>query len=168
MVLYNSQGSYLISPELSLATRKGTQIPNEQRNQRSPASMQAAIGIMQSGRPSVQPRSSSSVYNCMGMVFASRRTCIDPQQLHMILVDDEYEPVPDQKDLQRGDIVVYRGPKGTVCHVGIVVEVKPDLRKGSWEVTVLSQWGADGEYFHLINEVHPSLGEPTEFWTDRT
>ena len=168
MALYDSQGSYLIPPELALATRKERQIPNEKRTQRAPATMQAAIGIMKIGRPSVQPRSSSSVYNCMGMVFASRRTCIDPQYLHTILVDDEYEPVPDQKDLQQGDIVVYRDLQRTICHVGIVVEVKPDLRRGSWDVTVLSQWGADGEYFHLLDEVHPSLGEPTEFWTDRT
>ena len=168
MVLFDSQGNYLIPPELELATKKENHVPNEQRTQRHPDAMQAAVGIMQAGRPSVRPRSLSSIYNCMGMVFASRRTCIDPQHLKMILTDDDYQPVSNREDLCRGDVVVYKDRNGSVSHVGIVDEVNRSPRDGPVAITGLSQWGGDGEYFHLINEVHPSLGEPAEFWTDRT
>ena len=133
--------------------------------------MQAAKAIMEKIHPSVRARSLSSIYNCMGMVFAARRTRVDPEHLEMMLADDEYRRVPDERHLERGDIVVYRDTEWKVSHVGVVVKVKPDLRttsEASWEVTVLSQWGADGEYFHLADSVHPSLGKPVEYWTDRT
>ena len=168
MSLLNSHGGYLIPPELPLTTRKGTKIPNEQRNQRSPATMQAAESIMRGGRPSVRTRSLSSIYNCMGMVFSSRRTCIDPDHLHTILKEDDFHQVRDNGDIKCGDVVVYKDSGGSVTHIGIVVEARPNVSTGSWEITVLSQWGGDGEYFHLIDEVHPSLGQPAEVWTDRT
>ena len=168
MVLFNSQGNYLIPPELGLETRKGSKIPNEQRTQRHPTSMQAALAISQTGRPSVQPRSLSSVYNCMGMVFASRRTCIETEHLPMILREDNYRQVLSERDLTRGDLVVYKDQNESVTHVGIVTEIRHNILNGSTTITVLSQWGAHGEYFHLADEVHPSLGKPAEYWTDRT
>ena len=168
MALFNSQGGYLIPSELPLSTKKGTKIPNEQRGQRPPAAMQAAENIMRNGRPSVRTRSLRSGYNCMGMIFASRRTCIDPDKLRMILEEDDYRQIGEEGNVECGDVVVYKGNSGSVTHVGIVVEARPDLFSGIWKITVLSQWGGDGEYLHLIDEVHPSLGEPSEFWTDRT
>ena len=98
-------------------------------------------------------RSMSSLYNCMGMVFASRRTCIEPEHLPMILNDDEYRRVANKGDLQRGDIVVYRDDDGEVSHVGIVADVTTDPAKATWDVLVLSQWGRHGEYFHLDEDV---------------
>ena len=167
MVLLNTAGNYLIGPELAVSTRKRRQIPNEQRSPRPPVRMQAAKDMVLNAHSSAHARSLSSLYNCVGMVFASRRTCVEPEHLPMILEDDEYQQVNDRGELQPGDVVVYRDNQDEISHVGIVAEVKPNLEEATWEVVVLSQWGADGEYFHLDNDVNPRLGRPTEYWTDR-
>ena len=129
--------------------------------------MQSARDYVLKSHPDASARSLSSVYNCMGMVFASRRTWIDPDHLQMILQDDEYQRVSSKSELQPGDLVVYRDDKDLVSHVGIVAQVKTNIKEAAWEVYVLSQWGGDGEYFHLDKDVHPWLGEPSEYWTDR-
>ena len=147
---------------------KGEPYPNEQREQDAVASMDARKDIMLANRPSVRVRSLSSVYNCMGMVFANRRTWVDPEHLPMILEDDGYRLVANEQELQPGDVVVYRDADGEVSHVGIVTEVRTNPREASLEVFVMSQWGESGEYFHRANEVHPALGNPSEYWTDRT
>ena len=167
MVLLNASGDYLIGPELALSTRKRHQVPNEQRSPRPPARMQAARSIVLSAHPSARARSLSSLYNCVGMVFASRRTWVEPEHLPMILADDEYRQVNNRGELQPGDVVVYRDDQDEISHVGIVAEVRPDLEEATWVVVVLSQWGADGEYFHIDDDVNPRLGRPTEYWTDR-
>ena len=109
----------------------------------------------------------SSTYNCMGMVFASRRTWVDPEHLTIILEDDGYRPVANEGELQPGDVVIYRDDAGEVSHVGIVTKVRTNLLQASREITVLSQWGESGEYFHRVDDVHPGLGHPSEYWTDR-
>jgi hypothetical protein len=121
------------------------------------------LGLYQTARL----RSLSSVYNCMGMVFATRRTWVDPEDLQMIFEDDEYRRLPDDGQAMPGDVVVYRDTEGAVVHIGLVSQVIPNLREGTREIVVLSQWGADGEYFHRTDDVHPSLGSPTDYWSDR-
>ena len=51
--------------------------------------------------------------------------------------------------------------------IGIIIGKDPNVRNATFEVTVISQWGADGEYIHLLNEVPACYGEAEEFWTDR-
>ena len=101
------------------------------------------------------------------MVFASRRTAIQPEHLGMILKDDKYRLLSNHSEIERGDLVVYRDGKGEISHVGIVANVAIGLEDKPIQVCVLSQWGADGEYFHLADDVHPALGSPAEYWTDR-
>ena len=36
-----------------------------------------------------------------------------------------------------------------------------------FDITVLSQWGDDGEYIHKLTEVPNEYGKAEEFWTDR-
>ncbi len=111
----------------------------------------------------------SATYNCMGMVFANRRTWIDTDHLQLILQEDNYRQT-NVEDLQPGDVVVYRDELGYVKHVGLVSSIEVDLAnltEDERKVTVLSQWGADGEYFHPVDEVNKLLGNPTEYWTDR-
>ena len=132
-----------------------------------PERMRAARDIVLGSHPKAQVRSLSSVYNCMGMVFASRRTCVEPDHLRMILQDDEYQRVNNEGQLQPGDVIIYRDDENQVSHVGVVVEVKPNLEKADREILVLSQWGGDGEYLHLNEDVNPRLGKPAEYWTDR-
>ena len=168
MTLYDDQGNYIVGPVLQLSTKLGRQVPNEQRRPRPPAEMKAKKDIiMSSRRPSASNRSLSSVYNCMGLVFASRRTWIWPDYLDMILTDDEYNLVGSTREVRPGDVVVYRDQSGSVSHVGLVSDVHVNVAKATWDITVLSQWGEYGEYFHELDDVNPRLGEATEYWTDR-
>ena len=167
MILYDARGDYIVGPTLPLATRRGREIPNEQRSPLAPARMSAAKDIMLGGHTSASVRSLSSVYNCMGMVFASRRTWVGPEHLYMILEDDDYRQVSSEGDLEPGDVVVYKDEADIAVHVGLVTEVRPNVGDAKWEIFALSQWGADGEYFHHVNDVNPRLGKPAEYWTDR-
>lgn len=168
MELYGERGNFLIGGQIPLATRKGRTIPNERRMERHPSAMQAARNIVLQSHPSARPRSLTAVYNCMGMVFANRRTCVEPEYLQTILEDDEYHRLPGRGQVELRDVVVYRDDQGIVGHVGLVARVIPNLRQGGTsEIVVLSQWGADGEYFHSVNDVSPYLGAPTEYWSDR-
>jgi hypothetical protein len=85
----------------------------------------------------------------------------------MILEDDEYHRLSGANQAVEGDLVIYLDSQGIVAHVGLVARVNVDLRQGDRELTVLSQWGADGEYFHRAADVSPLLGTPTEYWSDR-
>ena len=85
----------------------------------------------------------------------------------MILMDDGYRRVANESELQRGDVVVYRDNSGEVSHVGLVAELRPNLREATYDVSVLSQWGATGEYFHRVDDVTPFLGHFSEYWTER-
>lgn len=169
MTLLNSRGEYLLGAELPLATKRGTRIPNERRREHAPIRLQAAKDIVLRSHPVAQMRSLSATYNCMGMVFANRRTWIDTDHLQLILQEDNYRQTTID-DIQPGDVIVYRDELGSVTHVGLVscIEVNlADLSEDMHKVTVLSQWGADGEYFHPADEVNERLGNPTEYWTDR-
>ena len=167
MPIYDTQGNFIVGPVLHLSTRTGREIPNEQRSPLAPARMDAARDIVLTNHASARVRSMSSVYNCMGMVFATRRTWVEPDHLEIILKDDGYRPVIDETDLARGDVVVYRDDQQTVTHVGVVAEIQTNIREATREVLVLSQWGRDGEYFHHVEDVSPLLGKPSEYWTDR-
>lgn len=169
MILLDSQGEYLLGASLPLATKKGTQIPNERRREHAPIRLQAAKDTVIQNHPFARMRSLSATYNCMGMVFANRRTWIDTDHLQLILQEDNYRQT-NVEDLQPGDVVVYRDELGYVKHVGLVSSIEVDLAnltEDERKVTVLSQWGADGEYFHPVDEVNKLLGNPTEYWTDR-
>ena len=167
MTLVNTQENPLIGGDIGLSTRKNTHIPNAPRMPKIPAIMQAAQAMVLGSHSSAKSRSLSSVYNCMGMIFAARRTWIETDHLRAILEDDEYRPI-DRYELQQGDIVVYKNNHNEDSHVAIVFEVKLKLVDATLEVVVLSQWGQDGEYLHKDDDVNPWLGTPTEYWTDRT
>lgn len=156
------------SRALPLATRRGTPIPNEKRMEQPPVRLKAAMEIFTAAHPSARLRSATGVYNCMGLVFASRRTWVDPDYLAMILREDEYCQTEGPPEVQEGDVVVYRaGHNNQVTHVGIVLKKEPEIATASWRITVMSQWGADGEYVHLLDDVPKLLGSPAEYWTDR-
>ena len=168
MVLHDATGSrYALAPEIRLSTKKGRHIPNTQMTQRPKVEMETAKDIVLTHHFSARPRSLSSEYNCMGMIFAARRTCIDPDHLGMILADDGFRRIARDSDLDIGDLVVYRDKNAEVSHVGIVSRIEPYRADNTRNVFVLSQWGRDGEYIHEVNDVGPFLGDPVEYWTDR-
>ena len=120
----------------------------------------------QNSHPSLEVRSRSSIYNCFGMVFASRRTWVRAEDVPTILSDDGYRPTT-RNESEYGDIVLYRDGGSRILHVALVIRRKARLASASFQITVLSQWGRDGEFFHDLDDVMPNLGKPSDFWTDR-
>lgn len=167
MTLYNEQGRYLIGGKIDLATRAGNPIANDRRPETNPVSLKEAEKIIREAHKSAITRSLTSKYNCMGLIFASRRTWVDTDQLELILNDDDYTKLPSLNNVVEGDVVIYKDNGGQITHVGLVSDVKPNLTDGSRVITILSQWGRDGEYFHRIDDVNFRLGIPAEAWTDR-
>jgi cell wall-associated NlpC family hydrolase len=129
--------------------------------------MLVAKDLVLRAHPNATLRSLTSVYDCMGMVFAARRTTVATDVLQMILEDDEYHRLSSSDEAAMGDIVVYRDSQGVATHVGLVAQAGPIRQEGTRDIVILSQWGADGEYIHRVDDVSPYLGTPTEYWSDR-
>jgi len=63
---------------------------------------------------------------------------------------------------------VYHDPEGEPCHVAFVVAKNLAVVGENRDLlTVLSKWGADGEYVHEATKLPLLLGRPAQFWTDR-
>ena len=157
---------------LPLATRQRRHIPNVMKEEEPPAVMKTAIELYNATRPDAKLRSATATYNCMGMVFASRRTWVAPEHLtpvlDNILADDGYRRLADSRDVKVGDLVVYREPDSReASHVGVVASKERDISTASWKIRVMSKWGAYAEYLHAMEHVPLALGQPSEFWTDR-
>ena len=96
------------------------------------------------------------VYNCMGHVWACRRTSVYDdleRQLGTIFADDGYRIVgwPNER-LFIGDLVTYWGSAGSsrmFYHVGIVSELRSSLGGSSVIPWILSKWDdTSGEVLH--------------------
>ncbi len=151
---------------IKLATRNGRWIMNERRNEWAPAELRAAANSCEREHPNATLRSSTAVYNCMGLVFASRRTWVDINQLGIIVEDDGYEKLANPNEVQIGDIALYKY-EGEVTHVGIIVRSESIGTTGTPVITVLSKWGVAGEYVHSVHDVPDVYGEAEEYWTER-
>jgi hypothetical protein len=150
-------------------TGNATYIANERPDDdMAPEQAQAALRIVQGISPTAKCRSLTAMYNCVGMVFTSRRTCVDSDHLDAILRDDGYRQIP-KDEADQGDLVVYRQDR-VAKHVGIIYELRDAAIDPAYprkEIWVLSQWGENGEHLHKINEVSPLYGNKKEFWTER-
>lgn len=102
-------------------------------------------------------------YNCVGMIFASRRAFIEIDYIYDILEHDGYRGI-GRNAVTAGDVVVYKD-SGQPTHVALVIETV--LVGSSVSIKVLSKWGKDGELEHLVENVPPQLGRPLEFFTER-
>ncbi len=152
---------------LPLSTRDGSPIPNARGLERAPEIHRAAQEMHRQEHSGARLRSSSSIYNCVGLVFASRRTCVDIEYILLILERDGYRRFTDIRKVWIGDIVTYEDTEGGLTHAAVVVDVEPDVATSTLVVQVLSKWGLDGEYLHLIEDVPQLFGKPTAFWTER-
>jgi hypothetical protein len=156
------------SDSLVLQTRAKWQIPNELRPERHPAALKAAIELIRGIFPDAILRSITATYNCVGLVVASRRTWVDPADLVRVLRDDGYQKLSGPEESEIGDVVIYHDDNGEPCHAGLVLRKNPLLAGGQEDLlTVVSKWGADGEYIHGASRVPVYLGTPAEYWTDR-
>jgi hypothetical protein len=143
---------------IRLETSKKTGIDNDQDSEISTFQRNWSAEIPKL-HPNAKPRTGmSSVYNCHGLTFASRRTgVLDPAGLRRILKDDQWEEVKDVRDVLPGDIVVYFSDEGDANHSGIVVACEGDL----YLPIVCSKWGHAGEYLHQLSDC-PSLYGPVK------
>jgi len=62
----------------------------------------------------IETRSLSAIYNCFGLVFASRRTALEREDIDRILDEDAYTFVARRADVREGDIIVYRKSPRTI------------------------------------------------------
>ncbi|MBY0230867.1 MAG: hypothetical protein K2W96_16395 [Gemmataceae bacterium] len=157
-----------VFPQLPLHTKQGRQIPNKVRHEPPPARLRASVELWQRERPGAVLRSLTGTYNCIGMIVACRRTCVEPEDLLWVLADDGCRKLGGEAEAQLGDVVVYRNDVDEVAHAGIVIEKRlVDPANPREAIRVLSKWGDDGEYEHDAPHVPPRFGKPAEYWTDR-
>ena len=161
---------------IELATREGWPIPNARRQEAPPERFKIAKALWAKERPHARLRSSTAVYNCVGLVFASRRTWVPPfgddpdltPILKRILGDDGYRPLAEWERPAVGDVVVYGQRENSgFSHVGIIVNMELDASFASWKIEVMSKWGLDGEYIHSAADVPLALGKPLVIYTER-
>ena len=165
MLLRPGEPSY---PELLLETRGKGKVQNQMRPELHPVVAKASIDERKKDRPDAKLRSFTGVYNCVGMVVASRRTWVDTDDLLRILKEDGYRQLNSEVETRCGDLVVYRDRQGEVSHVAIVVRKNLyDPQNPKDTLVVLSKWGAEGEYEHDASYVPVLCGKPAEYWTDR-
>jgi hypothetical protein len=117
----------------------------------------------------VNRKSAYGVYNCFGLVWASRRTSIyDENDISKILKDDGYRQLVNEGQLQPGDVVLYR-LNGNTLHAAIVLELKP-LHPGTSKIPwVLSKWNdVSGEDIHALRDIPECFRDcQIELLTDR-
>jgi hypothetical protein len=133
---------------IALDTRRGNAIENRCGRAVPSAGMELECEGWRKKHPLAQHRATnpSSMYNCHGLTFASRRTNITSQAtLRTILSEDDYEEVPRSK-VSPGDIVIYIGREGEIEHSGMVVA------KEDFGARVLSKWGGCHEVVHMIGD----------------
>ena len=149
-------------------TRKRKRIPTFTRKPAPKAAMVAAQKIWTDTFSGIEVRSLDSTYNCVGLVFASRRGCVDIVEVMAILADDGYYEI-DRRSTVPGDLVTYyESPdKQNMTHVGVIVAKNPHVEKADWDIRVLSQWGFDGEYLHAEHDVPKAYGDVRSYWSER-
>ena len=110
------------------------------------------------------------LYNCAGLVWASRRTGISLNEDRVrILTDDGYRPISDPC---LDDLVLYRDSEdGTFLHVARIVGFEKGISDKSSKIPiVLSKWGHDlGECVHFAYDLAlpNSYNVSIEYWTER-
>lgn len=159
---------------LIIQTKRRNLIPNVLRLDRPLHWQQAAHDMMKASHPAIRLRRATSVYNCLGMVFASRRTWVEETIrldtetiLQMVLQDDGFRRLHPNEPPMPGDLVVYRQQDHAFAHIGVMVSVETNLESAEYDITVLSKWGEHGEYIHGEHDVPHRLGTQVEYFTDR-
>jgi hypothetical protein len=127
----------------------------------------ASVGLWKRNFPNAALRSFSHRYNCVGMVFASRRACIESTDLEKVLEGDGYSQLQNVAAVVQGDLVVYKDYMGSYSHVAVVLGRYRVDSGNELGIEALSKWGQEGEYIHKAEDVPFHCGKPAEFWTER-
>ena len=138
-----------VAKELALETSKGEAIPNHRSNEISYFESNSHKGLEQYTGETTFRSAATPTYNCHGMTFASRRTCIYKSPvIYNILSDDEYVTIKKENVLE-GDVIVYFSKDGDAEHSGIVIERPKESTYGM--AKIISKWGKAGEMIHYAN-----------------
>jgi hypothetical protein len=155
-----------LPPSIACSTRQGNAISN---NTALPADVpwlgnQQTLLLQESGLandPDVQPAHAvDATYNCVGFVFGSRRAVILPDQISLVLGDDQYVEVSEENTLP-GDLVTWASG-GAYQHVGMVIRMREFY--GVRLPEVLSKWGFYGEFTHPVRKVPTVYGDEVRYW----
>ena len=136
--------------ELALETAEKNKIPNAQSREISPQELLKVKDIEKKWGEKIIPRSGPTpIYDCHGLVFASRRTRIlDNASIWQIFEDDSYREI-QKEDVLPGDIVIYFN-KGDMEHSGIIITAPSE---SSLKIPlVYSKWGKYSEVIHLQSQ----------------
>ncbi len=162
--------SFPTPPEkFPIYARSGWKIPAVfLEKQRTQAEMEIKTHEFKKWRPQVTVRSTAIYpYNCVGMIFASRRAWIEIDYIYRILREDGYREI-SKGDVMTGDVIVYT-LNGDPVHVGLVSQVsRPHPSSSALDIFVLSKWGLEAEMFHYFDDVPFYLGIPSRYYTERT
>lgn len=157
--------------EIILQTRAGHCVKNSQSCEPDAKSRARYDLIRRNHLAWVHRKPACGVYNCFGLVWASRRTAIyEEQSISQILLEDGYRKLGIDEQPLPGDIVLYlqfSGENRDTYHASVILEIHPPgPGKLPW---VLSKWnGVCGEDIHEILDVPQSLRNcAIEIWTDR-
>ncbi len=152
-----------------LDTRKGSPIANTQGGKVAAGRISAFREMCRTKNWTLR-RNPEGLYNCAGLVWASRRTGISElEDWQKILREDGYRQIMQPKV---DDFVLYCDAKDkSYLHVGRVVNMLEGITPTSQRIPlVLSKWGHDlGECYHFA-ESHGFSHDFTikiEFWTER-
>jgi hypothetical protein len=150
-----------------LGTRRTRHVKNEMRLEAPRELLRIDLEKCRSLHPFAEMRSVTNRYNCVGMVFATRRTWVEPEYVPLFLNDDDYRRLPSLQEAEIGDIVVYKTESGEIAHVGIVAIRDQNVATGTTTFKILSKWGPWAEFVHDPDDVLPNFGQLAEVWTDR-
>lgn len=158
-------------------TRSGWRIPQlnlwdiyTDPNKENPALVsirtKALIQEMRANRktsPAMRP-SSSTLYNCVGLIFCSRRGHVDIRHIDAILRQDGYNEI-SLDECVAGDLVLYtfEGAPSHIASVSCVHMFRNDVTR----LSVLSKWGKAGEVEHDHDQVPAHCGVPTTYFSTR-
>jgi hypothetical protein len=138
--------------KLLLQTSRGSDIDNAQGNSEFTVGNLrefASLDRNYSGQILSVRHEPTGRFNCHGLMFAARRTCIDdPEVVAKILHEDAYISVKPEEVLA-GDLVAYLTRAGDIEHSGLVLE------KGTISMPipkVCSKWGPYKEVIHWANQ----------------
>lgn len=171
---------------IALETSKGTPIDNEQGPELDQHGLDSVARrrLEITGWAEVRRRPAGAIYNCAGLIWASRRTAIySASDYGRILDDDGYRTLVDAEQPELGDLAVYY-LEGTdkIVHVGVVVKFGPPLQRALVAADVgvgvaaadanrvpyvLSKDNAGDEIVHHMERYDPGLVCTVRVWTDR-
>ena len=160
---------------IALETRKRTPLRNSQAPEVDQTAIQKFQRLLQRYTGWELRKTACGLYNCFGLVWASRRTAIyDEPAVKNILQDDGYRELQNNESPSPGDVALYYdAQRKSILHVGLICELR-QLYAGSEESRqripwILSKWNdTSGEVLHHFNEVPWQPNDFTvAFWTER-